>query len=69
MSKECTHNSSGGIGIAGALTIIFVLCKIFGFINWSWWVVFSPLIVSFSLLLLILGVAAIGAGILYFMSK
>ena len=37
---------SGGIGLAGILTIIFVLCKIFGVIDWSWWWVFSPLWIS-----------------------
>ena len=30
----------------GLLTIILVLCKIFGVIDWSWWLVFSPAILA-----------------------
>ena len=25
------------------LTLIFVIAKILGYINWSWWIVFMPL--------------------------
>lgn len=34
------------IGALWALTLIFVIAKLVGFINWSWWVVFSPAIAS-----------------------
>jgi len=33
-------------GLAGWLTIIFVIAKLAGFIGWSWWWVFSPLWIS-----------------------
>lgn len=70
MSDKIEVNQSGGIGIAGALTIIFVLAKLFNLVSWSWWVVFAPLIVSFSILLVILAFVAVVAGMaLYFGTK
>lgn len=30
------------IGLSGILTIIFVIAKLAGVIDWSWWWVFSP---------------------------
>lgn len=30
------------MGILEVLTIIFVICKLLGVIEWSWWLVFSP---------------------------
>ena len=29
------------------LTLIFVICKIFGLLQWSWWLVFLPAIILF----------------------
>lgn len=54
MSDKVEVNQSG-MGVASVLTIIFVLCKLFGVINWSWWLVFSPLIVSAAIGLLVVG--------------
>lgn len=34
------------MGLLEALTLIFVVLKLLGVIAWSWWLVFSPLIVS-----------------------
>lgn len=48
-------------GFCGLLTIIFVIAKIFGYVNWSWWIVFLPVIVPigvaliFTLVLVIYG--------------
>lgn len=30
------------MGLLSILTIIFVVCKLFHIIDWSWWVVFIP---------------------------
>jgi hypothetical protein len=38
-----TNTASGGIGLGGALTILFIALKLLGKINWSWWWVLSPL--------------------------
>lgn len=38
-----TQTSSGGIGFAGLLTVLFVGLKLTNHIDWSWWWVLSPL--------------------------
>lgn len=65
-SATATANaSSGGIGFAGLLTILFIGLKLTGFITWSWWWVLSPLWISFALgvlfLLFVLVIVIIGA--------
>ena len=49
MSKENTKVVYKGIGFAHILTIIFVIAKIVGYINWSWWLVLLPSIISIGL--------------------
>lgn len=34
------------IGFFGLLTLVFVIAKLAGWIAWSWWLVFSPLLVG-----------------------
>lgn len=43
--------------LAFVLTTIFVITKIMGFIAWSWWLVFAPLI---ALIVFYIGVLAVG---------
>lgn len=40
------------------LTLIFVVAKLLGLINWSWWLVFSPMIISFGFWVLVLIIIA-----------
>ena len=40
MSK--TSSSSGGIGVFGLLGVAFVVLKLTGYIDWSWWYVTLP---------------------------
>ena len=40
MSKE--SSSSGGIGVFGLLGVAFVVLKLVGYIDWSWWYVTLP---------------------------
>ena len=47
-------NVTGGIGFTGALTILFVALKLLGKIDWSWWWVLSPSLISLLLILIIL---------------
>lgn len=52
-------SSSGGIGFAGLLTIVFITLKLIGKIDWSWWWVLSPLWIGFGLVVtVLLGVCA-----------
>ena len=41
------------MGVCEVLTIIFVLCKLFGVITWSWWLVFLPEIITVATYILI----------------
>ena len=38
-----SNKSSGGIGFSGLLTIVFIVLKLTGYINWSWLWVLSPI--------------------------
>lgn len=40
---ETAQSASGGIGLGGVLTVVFVIFKLLGKLDWSWWWVFSPL--------------------------
>ena len=57
MSK--TSSGSGGIGLSGILTVVFVIAKITGYIDWSWWWVFSPLWIGFLLVVTIVALIAV----------
>lgn len=49
-----SNSSGGGIGFVGLLTIVFITLKLTGFIDWSWWWVLSPSLISIALVLLFL---------------
>lgn len=42
------------IGLLDILGIVFVVLKLTGVINWSWWWVLSPFFISIAIFLLIL---------------
>ena len=46
-------SSSGGIGFFGLLGVAFIVLKLCGVINWSWWWVTAPIWGSLALSLLI----------------
>jgi len=46
-----SKSSSGGIGFLGLLTVAFVVLKLIGQIDWSWWWVFSPILIIPTMLL------------------
>lgn len=51
------EKNGSGIGLVGALGIAFIVLKLLGVINWSWWWVLSPFWISVGLVLI--------AGIIY----
>lgn len=53
MANSNVSSSSGGIGFFGLLGIVFIVLKLTGYINWSWWIVLSPIWGSILLGLLI----------------
>jgi hypothetical protein len=48
-TQSQTQTASGGIGFFGLLTIVLVVLKATGYIDWSWWLVFSPILLGFAL--------------------
>lgn len=54
--SSSSSSSSGGIGFIGLLQILFIGLKLTGYINWSWWWVMSPFIISTAIGLTILAV-------------
>jgi hypothetical protein len=44
-------SSSSGIGFGGVLFIVFLVLKLTGNINWSWWWVTSPLWIPLGIVL------------------
>jgi hypothetical protein len=63
MSKNST--SSGGIGFAGLLTIVFITLKLTKYIDWSWWWVLSPVLIPGIVVIAVL----IVLGILFMLKK
>ena len=54
-------SSGSGIGATSALTMIFIVLKLVGVINWSWWWVLSPLWIGIILALVIIGFGVVCA--------
>ena len=45
------NNTSNGIGLGTVLFLIFMILKLTGNIDWSWWWVTSPLWIPFTILI------------------
>lgn len=52
--------NSSNVSFLHVLTFIFIILKVAGVVNWSWWVVLLPSLINFGLVLgMILGVGAV----------
>lgn len=47
--KEQSSVASGGLDVLGVLTIIFVVLKLLHVIEWSWLIVFLPVLIGLAL--------------------
>lgn len=56
--SEKTSSSNGGIGVLGLLGVVFVVLKLVGIIDWSWWWVTAPFWAGFVLLIAFIGIIA-----------
>ena len=54
MSKN-SGNASAGMTQGDVLLIVFIVLKLCGVIDWSWWWVLSPLWISLGIVILIQG--------------
>ena len=52
-----TKSTAAGFPLVSILTIIFVIAKLMGAVTWSWWWVFSPILISTGVAIAILFVA------------
>ena len=59
MSNEKSNSSTRGLGLGGVLGVVFIVLKLVGVIDWSWWWVLSPFWISLGLTILILLVAVV----------
>lgn len=59
MNDRNSKSTSGGIGFIGFLTVAFIVLKLVGVINWSWWWVLSPVWISTALALVLILVGVI----------
>lgn len=51
---ETKPSNSSTSGILEVVTIVFVILKLTGVVDWSWWIVFSPILVPITIGLVIL---------------
>ena len=56
MSKD---SKSSGLGISAVLQIVFLVLKLTGLIDWSWWLVLVPLWTNIGFILLYVIIALI----------
>ena len=59
MSDSNSSKSSGGIGLLGCLFLVFLVLKLTGHIDWSWWYVTMPLWGPFALVFGILAIVGV----------
>lgn len=64
MKKENQVVVSGGIGFFEALGLVFIVLKLCGVIDWSWWWVLAPIWMPIALVLGILIIFMIIIGIM-----
>jgi hypothetical protein len=50
------NNTSNGLGLGTVLFIVFLILKLTGTIDWSWWWVTSPLWVPLTLGIVVMGI-------------
>jgi uncharacterized membrane protein YtjA (UPF0391 family) len=54
MSNSSSNSSSNGMGLASVLFVVFLILKLTGNIDWSWWWVTAPLWGGFALVILVI---------------
>ncbi len=61
--SDNTISYSGGIGFCGLLTIVFIVLKLTNVIDWTWFWVLSPILISWAIAIPILIIVIIIVGI------
>ena len=50
--NKCNNTANDGIGIGGLLGVVFIVLRLCGVINWSWWWVLSPFWIPIAIVVL-----------------
>jgi len=53
MSKSSGTANGGGVGVVGLLQVAFIVLKLCGVIDWSWWWVLAPTWIGAVLVILV----------------
>ena len=56
-----SSSSSSGMGCGGVVQVVFIVLKLLDLINWSWWWVLSPSLISLAIVAFVLVVALVVA--------
>ena len=56
MKRRESTSVTTGLGFADVLTIVFIVLKLTGVINWSWWWVLSPVWIGVIIIAVVLAV-------------
>lgn len=59
ISKAAGKGVNFSFPFASVLTLIFVIAKLTNTVNWSWWIVFLPIILEFGIAVAIMIIAVI----------
>lgn len=57
--SNSSSTASGGVSLGTVLVAIFVTLKLTGVIDWSWWLVFLPWLISAGIVAVFLLIAAV----------
>lgn len=63
-----THKT-GGVGYLGWLSLIFIVLKLTGYINWPWWYVLAPIWIPFAIVFGLLTLILVALAIVTCFSK
>lgn len=55
-SSSSSSSSSSGVGLSGLTFIVFLVLKLTGVIDWSWWWVTAPLWINAILVIVVLSI-------------
>lgn len=69
---DSNNSSSGGIGLAGVVFVVFLILKLaeIGVVaTWSWWWVTSPLWIGFGVVLALAAIAFVVGGVASYASR
>ena len=59
MEKNNSTTVKAGVGLAELMFLVFLVLKLIGFIDWSWWWVTAPLWIPFIIVIVLFVICAI----------